>query len=459
MPSTKALPAADEERHVGAERQRRAAAAARAASPGPRGGSAPAAWWRRRSCRRPGRRPRARACRSRCRRRAACRWPAAGRARRAGTGRRPAAASPRSWRAQAAVVAALEVQRVAPVDQHEQRLQQVVAVGAPADDVQEQVQLGRRRHVVERAQRSSACSRAVELDPHRRPAAAARASAATAPSAKRREVDAPAELLEAGARGLRRARRAGPRPAAQPVEPGLDRHALAEHLARQRVEVGEAAARPAASTSTTSPGCQRACASMLPSGVDRPSAPATRVAAQVEGGGQRAGRRRADRLDAHAEPAGERVAAGDRRGRLDAGAAGEQHSGKQRRADASSAGRVAERGATPRRITGRPAAGPASRAARRWRRRATRPSRQILRASSRLADAPQHLAEVRGDLRVGPRLVGACAAARIASSRLPRRYSTQPRLSVMNGSPGLSSSAFWISSRASGRRSLRSASE
>jgi hypothetical protein len=40
-----------------------------------------------------------------------------------------------------------------PVEQHEDRLQQVVAVGAPAGDVQEQVQLGRRRHVVQRAHR------------------------------------------------------------------------------------------------------------------------------------------------------------------------------------------------------------------------------------------------------------------------------------------------------------------
>jgi hypothetical protein len=43
----------------------------------------------------------------------------------------------------------LEVQGVAPVDQHEHRLQQVVAIGAPPGDVQEQVQLGRSRHVVQ----------------------------------------------------------------------------------------------------------------------------------------------------------------------------------------------------------------------------------------------------------------------------------------------------------------------
>ena len=53
---------------------------------------------------------------------------------------------------QPSVGAPLDVQRVAPVDQHEHRLQQVVAVGASPDHVQEQVQLGRRRDVVDRAQ-------------------------------------------------------------------------------------------------------------------------------------------------------------------------------------------------------------------------------------------------------------------------------------------------------------------
>src|SRR3954462_13778006 len=41
------------------------------------------------------------------------------------------------------------MQGVVPVDQHEGRLQQVIAVGPPAGDVQEQVELGRRRNVVE----------------------------------------------------------------------------------------------------------------------------------------------------------------------------------------------------------------------------------------------------------------------------------------------------------------------
>ena len=52
--------------------------------------------------------------------------------------------------ADGAVVAQVEMQDVAVVDQLEHRLQQVVAVGAAADDVQEQVELGRRRAIVQR---------------------------------------------------------------------------------------------------------------------------------------------------------------------------------------------------------------------------------------------------------------------------------------------------------------------
>ena len=51
-----------------------------------------------------------------------------------------------------AVAAPLEVQRVGPVGQHKGRLQQVVAIWAPADDMQEQVQLGRRGDLVQRLQ-------------------------------------------------------------------------------------------------------------------------------------------------------------------------------------------------------------------------------------------------------------------------------------------------------------------
>src|SRR5256885_10844618 len=43
------------------------------------------------------------------------------------------------------------MQRVMPVQQHEDRLQKVIAIGAAAGDVEEQVELGRSRHVVERA--------------------------------------------------------------------------------------------------------------------------------------------------------------------------------------------------------------------------------------------------------------------------------------------------------------------
>ena len=83
--------AADEERHVGAQREAELRELRGAASSDPTAGSARAAWRRRPSCRRPCPRPRATACRSGCRRPAACRWPPAAPARRAGTGRRPAA--------------------------------------------------------------------------------------------------------------------------------------------------------------------------------------------------------------------------------------------------------------------------------------------------------------------------------------------------------------------------------
>ena len=44
----------------------------------------------------------------------------------------------------------IKVQRVAPVDQHEDRLQQVVTVGAPTGDVQKQVEFGWSGNVVQR---------------------------------------------------------------------------------------------------------------------------------------------------------------------------------------------------------------------------------------------------------------------------------------------------------------------
>ena len=157
---------ADEERHVGAQRQRQLGQPRRAASAGPTGGSAPAACWRRRSCRRPGRRPTG--TRLSIEMSAPSAQPLAACSARAARRHRSSAGSgwPRSCRAQHAVVAALEVQRVAPVDQHEHRLQQVVAVGAPADDVQEQVELGRRGNVVDRVMQLVHAGRRVESRAH-----------------------------------------------------------------------------------------------------------------------------------------------------------------------------------------------------------------------------------------------------------------------------------------------------
>ena len=68
---------------------------------------------------------------------------------RAGTGRRRAARGRGRGAASRPSSRQLEVQRVGPVDQHEGRLQQVVAVGAAADDVQEEVELGGRGQVVQ----------------------------------------------------------------------------------------------------------------------------------------------------------------------------------------------------------------------------------------------------------------------------------------------------------------------
>ena len=237
---------ADEERHVGAQRQRPAPAAARAASAGPTAGSAPAGWWPRPSCRRPGRRPRARACRSRCRRRArvplsACSARAARRHRSsAGSGGAQVVARQR------AVAAPLEVQRVAPVDQHEHRLQQVIAVGAAADHVQEQVQLGRRRHVVT-APAASWCAVQLRAQPHHRAAPARRASDV----ARCRSV--PGRRASPAARSRSRARigRAGsPRRARAGRAASRTRRAAASVSPKtsrvKRVQVGEAASRPAA---------------------------------------------------------------------------------------------------------------------------------------------------------------------------------------------------------------------
>ena len=177
--------------------------------------------------------PRHAACRSRCRRRGCCRWPLQ-RARRA-----QAQVVGRQWRAQVvalqpAVVARLEVQRVGPVDQHEHRLQQVVAVVAPADHVQEQVQLGRRRHVVQRAQASS-----------RRPGARARSSAGSGRALRAQRAVARTRPGRPASRAVRSPRPRGRLAAAGHGRPrsqsgsARQRQRLAERFARQRVEVGE----------------------------------------------------------------------------------------------------------------------------------------------------------------------------------------------------------------------------
>ena len=62
---------------------------------------------------------------------------------------------------QPAVGAQLEVQRVRPVDEHEDRLQQVIAVRPLADDVQEEVELGRCGQVMDCLHRSLPARRAV----------------------------------------------------------------------------------------------------------------------------------------------------------------------------------------------------------------------------------------------------------------------------------------------------------
>ena len=113
----------------------------------PRAGSGPPARWRHPSCRRPGHRPAGCACAAGCGRPA--RQPVARCSSRAARthevrlGRRCSAgpaialdAARRQW---------LEADLVAPVEQLEERLQVVITVGAAAGDMQEQVELGRRR--------------------------------------------------------------------------------------------------------------------------------------------------------------------------------------------------------------------------------------------------------------------------------------------------------------------------
>ena len=153
---------------------------------------------------------------------------------------------------------ALEVQRVAPVDQHEHRLQQVVAVGAPADDVQEQVELGRRRQVVERLHGGQG----------------ARTRCAGRPGgcgALRVACRRPGADLATGRRCQPGTARGAGRPARRTGRrPGWRRRwrpRSARRPSRSGVSGCRSAARPA-------PGDQRAWASVLPSGLVRVSSPA-----------------------------------------------------------------------------------------------------------------------------------------------------------------------------------------
>jgi hypothetical protein len=105
--------------------------------------------------------------------------------------------------------APFEVQRVGPVDQHEGRLQQVVAVGATPHHVQEEVQLGRRRQVEQGSAHDAPSPGARARSPRRRGAHGGRAAFGDA--GQRRP---PAQLLEAI--GLRRLAAPGQgRPASQ----------------------------------------------------------------------------------------------------------------------------------------------------------------------------------------------------------------------------------------------------
>ena len=193
--------------------------------------------------------------------------------------------------------------------------------------------------------------------------------------AEARQVDAPAELAKARRRPSRRALGAPGqgRPRSQSNQ-AVDRHALAERLARQRVEVGEAPRLAAALSSTTSRGrparLRRACCRAASTGR---ACRRCGVAAQLE-------RRRdvraalvADGVDAQREPAGEASLA-------PVGGAGgtvvqrgrEQRDGEAD-ADAAASERPPARGIAPRRFTGRRAGAPAFRAARRSARRASAP--------------------------------------------------------------------------------------
>ena len=364
--------------------------------------------------------------------------------------------APRSWRRQPAVVAALDVQRVAPVDQHEHRLQQVIAVGAPADDMQEQVELGRRRRRRRARARPSRSARRSRPDAHASAtgAAAVARCAASRSVVEARQVDRQPSCSKPALAGARAARRAGPRPAAQPVEqaatgtlsPSASR-VSASRSAKRRARPWRASSTTSAATSAPAPAMRAERRRQ----VERAGA---RIAAQLEAAqteraaaGCRRPRRRTERRPATVSPDDRRVvqSCGDR------GAAGAARAARRPRAEAGPAAARAVHSSTRRR-----ASVSLQHVVARVARAALAPDLARLLG---LARRPQHLAEVGGDLRIGTRTGRPHAAGAAPPRDCPRRYSTQPRLSVMNGSPGLSSSAFWISSRASGSRILRSASE
>ena len=345
-------------------------------------------------------------------------------------------------------LAPLEVQRVAPVDQHEHRLQQVVAVGAPPDDVQEQVQLGRRRHVEERLQRSWRAGPACARSRHRPAARSRRASDQAVVEAG--QVDRQPSCSKpgpGGASALARPRRARAGRAASRTARASG-SALAEQLARQRVEVGDSGVSPCGVTSSASPGAQRACASV-------------RAERRRSGAARRARRRRAGRRRRSATAPAARL-------RLDL----------QRQPAATAPSRGRRRRPAARRS--RPAAAPRSSAGSRGAaarvHRSTCSRASVSRSTSlvgvalarlapdaprlvALADGPQHLAEVGGDLGVGPRLVGLAQQAQrlvaVAEAVLdPAQAVGDER--VARASARAPSGSACV---ASARRRLRSASE
>ena len=327
MPSTKALLPADEEGHVGAQRS------AQRQQPLARPVQAPQPVQRQQRAGRVGTAaaqagaPGHAACRSRCRRPArvplaACSARAARRHRSsAGSGGAEVVARQRGRRARSS-----KCRRVAPVDQHEHRLQQVVAVGAPPDHVQEQVQLGRRRHVVERAQAHGVGSvqrgRAAVHRRRRR-----RAAPAACRRREARQVDRPAELLEAGpgcSGGAGSARRARAGRAASRAARASG-SASPKRLARQRVQVGEAAFALRRDQHAPRPGAQRAARQRRAQRRAQAQLAALGVAAQVEAGAERL-RRPVRRGPRPAAPAGRRA----RRARRGGGGVAQPASGQRR---------------------------------------------------------------------------------------------------------------------------------